>query len=196
MSYPWQCPDCPRLQLRAPVEADLDSVLAIHADPIAHRFSPGAPMASREAAAALLQDWVQHWQQRGWGYWAIALREAPDEVLGFGGLRHGGAASATAPHLYFRFRPRAWGLGYASEMGLAALQLAFEHLQVPRVQAIVRPANVPSRRTLERLGLHLTGSVADVPGEPASLVYEIQAALYQERAGVAAGAPAPTAFGA
>ncbi|CAN5229722.1 hypothetical protein BH11PSE10_BH11PSE10_00580 [soil metagenome] len=182
-----------RLVLRAPLPSDLEAMFELHADPIANRFSPSGPLASREASAALLQCWLAHWQAQGFGYWAIAEREQPDQVIGFGGVMRRVVSGVSDLYLYFRFRPQAWGQGLASEMALAALELAFENLAEARVLAVVLPVNTPSRKTLERIGLLLKSSLADVPGQSPNLVYEITAERFAE---LPKTPPIPTPFGA
>ncbi|QPF76749.1 GNAT family N-acetyltransferase [Roseateles sp. DAIF2] len=182
-----------RLLLRMPRETDLDAIYELHADPVTNRFSPGGLLGSRAAAETLLQGWLAHWQVQGFGYWAIALREQPDELIGLGGIMSRPVAGQPGLYLYFRFRPQHWGQGYASEMAQAALALAFEQLQAGAVQAVVQPANTPSRKTLDRLGLLLKGSLADVPGQAPSLQYEITAARW---AALPRTPTEPTPFGA
>jgi len=191
-----------RLVLRAPTAMDLAALHEINADPVAQRFNPGGSQPSREAALELLQSWQLHWQKHGYGYWAIALRDplqsadagaAGAHVLGFGGVMAKPVDGQQGLNLCFRFRPHAWGQGYASEMSQAALELAFARLHTPAVLAVVPPANTPSRRTLERIGMRLKGSLADVPGQPPSLIYEITAAQY---ARCPRRVAEPTAFGA
>lgn len=185
-----------RLMLRPPRASDLDAMFELHADPVANRFSPSGPLVSREASEALLQSWLAHWQAKGFGYWAIAARERPGALLGFGGVMSravGGMGGAGGLYLYFRFSPQAWGQGFASEMSLQALELAFEGLHEPNVLAVVLPANTPSRKTLERIGMLLKGSLADVPGQSPSLVYEMTAPRFASLPKVT---PAPTPFGA
>lgn len=182
-----------RLLLRAPREQDLDEIYGLHADPVTNRFSPGGPLHSAEAAAALLQGWLAHWQSQGFGYWVIAEREHPEQLLGCGGIMNRPIGGQPGLYLYFRFRPHAWGRGYASEMAQAALSQAFDILHAPAVQAVVQPANTPSRKTLERIGMLLKGSLADVPGQAPSLVYEITAARW---ATLPKTPPEPTPFGA
>lgn len=182
-----------RLRLRAPGEADLDAVYALHADPVTNRFSPGGLLQSRAAAHELLQGWLAHWQAQGFGYWAIALRERPEELIGLGGIMSRPVAGQPGLYLYFRFQPQHWGQGYASEMAQAALALAFGPLEAGAVQAVVQPANTPSRKTLERTGLLLKGSLADVPGQAPSLHYEITAARW---AALPRTPAEPTPFGA
>jgi RimJ/RimL family protein N-acetyltransferase len=47
----------------------------------------------------------------------------------------------------------AWGHGYATEAGGAAMQHVLETLGQPRVVAIIDPDNEPSKRVAERLGM-------------------------------------------
>lgn len=179
LAPPAACLLSEHLLLRAPCESDLDSLYEVHADPATNRFNPAGPMASRAEAEARLQEWLAHWRKHGFGYWAIEAQAQPGLVLGFGGLMHKPIDGQQGLNLYFRFRPQAWGQGYASEMALAALELAFGRLQAPAVLGVVRPANMPSRKTLERIGMRLKGCWADVPGQPASLLYEISAAQFR-----------------
>lgn len=183
----------PRLLLRAPRAADLDTVFELHADPICTRCSASATLAGRDQAQALLQGWLAHWQAHGFGYWVISASAQPDVVIGFGGVMHKTVDGVSGPYLYFRFRPQAWGQGLASEMALKALALSFELLKQSHVLAIVLPANTPSRKTLERIGMLLKSALADVPGQPPSLVYELSAARFAELPKVQ---PQPTPFGA
>lgn len=166
----------PRLWLRAPRDSDLESVYALHADPVANRFMPGGPLRHRDAAEAVLQQWLAHWRSQGFGHWAIAARERPELLLGFGGLTRDEAADpADGLELSFRFAPQSWGRGYATEVGQAALELAFGELGATAVQARVMPANMSSRKTLERLGLRLQGSMPEQPGQAPRLLYQIDA---------------------
>jgi len=48
----------------------------------------------------------------------------------------------------------AWGRGYATEAGGAAMRHVLETLDRPRVVAIIDPQNEPSKRVVARLGMH------------------------------------------
>lgn len=48
----------------------------------------------------------------------------------------------------------AWGRGYATEAGGAAMRHVLETLGRPRVVAIIDPPNEPSKRVVARLGMH------------------------------------------
>jgi len=161
-----------RLILRAPGPNDLATLFAIHRDPHTNRHNPGGPMKSQEEALATLQTWLKHWQAYDFGYWAAARKETPETVIGFGGLRWRELEGERRPNLYFRFAPPAWRHGYATELGRAALQMAWTELVQPAVYATTRPDNLASIRTLERLGLKCRGELLDEYGT--SLLFVIE----------------------
>lgn len=166
-----------RLTLRPPQAADARAFRDLLSDPANRRFGAGGPAASER-----LELWRALWARDGLGPWAVALRDQPAlGAIGFGGLSRGRIGSAPSLLLEFHFLSDFWGRGYAAEMALAALALAFGELHAPAVQALLAPGNTAARKTLERVGLRLTGSVADHPGEAASLLYEINAAQYAAR---------------
>lgn len=49
--------------------------------------------------------------------------------------------------------PEAWGRGFATEAGGAAMRHVLEVLKRPRVVAIIDPPNEPSKRVAARLGM-------------------------------------------
>jgi RimJ/RimL family protein N-acetyltransferase len=166
-----------RLLLRRPGLSDQAAVHAIHADPMTNRFNPHGP-ATVTSSEEMLLDWITHWENCGFGYWAISSNEAPDEVMGFGGIARKNVGDRLGLNLYFRFAPTAWGKGFASEMAKAALSLAFTVLGEAEVLAKVRTDNQPSRRVLERIGMSIVGETEDVPNAAPSLIYAISAADY------------------
>lgn len=121
----------------------------------------------------MLDDWLAHWESHGFGYWAICSSDDPSTVDGFGGIMRKQVGARRSLNLFFRLSPRAWGRGWGLTTGGRALELAFVALNEPEVLALVRPANVPSRRTIERTGLTLYDTTDDVPGQELSLIYRI-----------------------
>ena len=189
-SLPGLLMETERLLLRAPQPDDLPALQQLLAEPAQQRFERVDPQQASERLALWRADWVS----QGQGPWAVLLRDAPElGALGFGGLRHQRLAGTPALLLSFSFRSQFWGQGYAAEMALAALGLAFGSLGAGAVQALLPPGNAAARKTLERLGLHLKGSLAEVPGQAPSLLYEITA---QQHALRPLQRPEPTPFGA
>ncbi|KAI1697369.1 hypothetical protein Ddc_19748 [Ditylenchus destructor] len=83
-----------------------------------------------------------------------------------------------ALQLEFHFLSRLLGSRLCGGDVAGGAGAGLRRLHVTAVQALLAPGNTAARKTLERVGLRLTGSVADHPGEAASLLYEINAAQY------------------
>lgn len=182
-----------RLVLRPPRDSDLQTLIALHADPAVNRFCAAATPHGRPAIEAQLQGWIAHWQKLGFGHWAIAERDKPDTLIGFGGLMNRSVAGHAGLYLYYRITPQAWGRGLASEMAQYAMSQAFEQRHEGAVVAAVLPNNAPTRKTLECLGLRLKGTLADGPGSAAALLYELGASRW---ASLPRGEPEAIAFAA
>jgi RimJ/RimL family protein N-acetyltransferase len=162
-----------RLHLLRPEQQDLDAVVAIHGDPETNRYNPDGA-ASFETCERWLGIWRGDWKQEGFGYFAVVTAAAPDHVIGVAGLkvatiRMPEESSFRALNLYYRFRPTAWGLGYAVEAAGAALDHARPLRPDLPVCALIRADNAPSRRLAERLGLRECG-VVDAAGRRVHLL--------------------------
>jgi [ribosomal protein S5]-alanine N-acetyltransferase len=155
------------------MEADARRMFEIFGDPRTNVHNPLGPYPDIDTARSLLAARIAHWQQHGFGQWAIAVRDAPETLIGFGGVAYRQYLDKERLNLGYRFAVESWGRGYATELGAAALRHAFEDLAKPEVFALVRPGNLASARVLEKLGMQRSGDLDDVPGEAQSLVYRI-----------------------
>lgn len=163
----------PRLLLRPPALQDVAALHRVLSAPASSRSHAGPISEQLSDCEALLRDWLSHWQQHGFGYWVVTLPAQPAQVLGCGGLMLQQGEGLGCLGLHLRFHSEAWGQGYGAELARAALALAFGVLHAQRVMAVVHPANIPSRRAMERIGMRLMGCRTLNPGEPAQLVYEM-----------------------
>ena len=142
-----------RLLLRRPVAADLGELHRIHSDPRTWEDRPEERHGSRAQSGRRLAQWLAHWETRGYGYWTV---EREGEIVGFGGLMllpRWRGRRGDALNLYYRLEPEAWGFGYASELGRAAVELARLELPSLPVVARIRDGNVRSVRVAQRIGL-------------------------------------------
>lgn len=62
-----------RLTLAIPVDDDLDAIFRVHSDPETYRHVPNTALTGRTAAAVLLRQWQQHWDDEGIGYRTVRL---------------------------------------------------------------------------------------------------------------------------
>jgi len=165
-----------RLIYRPPEPGDAARLFDIYRDPDTQRFNPAGPMTSMAQADALVRAWIEHWQQHGFGWWAIAEKVALHRLIGFGGVGHYDYLGESRLNIGYRFASDAWGKGYATELGRFALQTAFAQAGIERVWAVVRPDHLASIRVLEKIGMHRSGTLDDVPGRPPSLVFVVESA--------------------
>lgn len=145
-----------RLLLRTWRDDDLEPFARMVADPEVMRYFPATQ--NREEAAALIERVHAHMAEHGFGLWALERRDS-GAFIGFTGLGVVGFEAAfCAPdrptiEIGWRLARAHWGQGFASEAARAALACAFEDLLLPEVVAFTVPANQPSRKVMQRIGM-------------------------------------------
>lgn len=142
----------PRLFLRNWKADDLPAFAALNADEQVMQHFPAQLTA--EQSAALAERIQAHIQQFGFGPWVVEQQEQPG-LIGILGLQQVLFDSAFTPavEIGWRFLPTYWHQGYAREAANAALDFAFDQLQLEQVLAFTVPANKPSRTLMQRLGM-------------------------------------------
>jgi RimJ/RimL family protein N-acetyltransferase len=148
-----------RLILRGWRVDDRAPFAAMNADPEVTRWvGDGAPL-DAAASGELVERITEHWRARGFGLWAVEERDG-GAFVGFAGLAVPWFLPAVLPavEVGWRLAPAAWGRGYATEAGAAALVHAFGDLGLAEVIATIFPANTASIRVAEKLGLTAAGT--------------------------------------
>jgi RimJ/RimL family protein N-acetyltransferase len=141
-----------RLLLRSWLATDLVPFAALNADRETMRFMPRCLEAGESAALAAAAQ--AELERRGFGLWALALRESA-QFIGYVGLSVPSFTAHFTPctEVSWRLQRDQWGHGYATEAARACLHFAFATLQVPEVVSFTVPDNLRSRRVMERLGM-------------------------------------------
>jgi RimJ/RimL family protein N-acetyltransferase len=146
-----------RLQLRQWREGDLDAYDRICADPEVMQYIGSSAPLTREQSEAQIASFVRHWEEHGFGLWAVEHR-ASGVFIGFIGLTyHDDWPYEHKTEVGWRLDRAYWGHGLATEGALASLRYGFEGLGLERIISIIRPANLASRRVAEKAGLTLQG---------------------------------------
>jgi RimJ/RimL family protein N-acetyltransferase len=117
----------------------------------------GAPLTWEESEAQISR-FVRHWEERGFGLWAVEHEES-GAFVGFVGLvyHEGWAEGEHKTEVGWRLDRAYWGRGLATEGALASVRYGFEELGLERVISIIQPENAASRRVAEKTGLTLQG---------------------------------------
>ena len=144
--------ETPRLLLRPWRISDREPFARLNADPRVMEYFP-ALLTPGETFAAMGRIEAHH-QSHGFGLLAAELRST-GEFLGFIGLAEPGFEAHFTPCVEIGWRIAAvfWGHGYATEGAQALLRHAFTTLALPEVVSFTVPANLRSRRVMEKLGM-------------------------------------------
>lgn len=141
-----------RLVLRRLRTEDGPAMFAVHGDPATNQYNPTGPDPDLATSEETLRLWRQHWEEYGFGYWAVTLPQT-EHIIGFGGVRHLIWRDRDVLNLYYRFIPSAWGHGYATELAQRTVTLARKHLPQWPLIARTRSENTASIRIAEKAGL-------------------------------------------
>ena len=140
-----------RLILRGWREADLAPWAAMNADPEVRRYV--GPLLTFEQASAWVLNFQDDLDRYGFGFWAVEIR-ASGEFIGFTGLNTMDEGMPfSGVELGWRLARSAWGHGYATEAGLAALRYGFGTVGLPEVVAVTMARNVRSQAVMRRIGM-------------------------------------------
>jgi RimJ/RimL family protein N-acetyltransferase len=132
--------------------ADRQPFARMNADPEVMRYFPAT--LDRAASDALVDRIEARFAEQGYGLWALE-RIVDATFLGFAGLNPmpEGTPGAGGTEVGWRLARPAWGHGYATEAGTAALGIAFDELALTEVWSITAVVNLRSQAVMSRLGL-------------------------------------------
>jgi RimJ/RimL family protein N-acetyltransferase len=141
-----------RLLLRRWRDADRQPFARMNADPAVMEHFPA--LLSPEESDHLIQNIEKHFERHGFGGWAAELR-ATGEFIGFIGLAVPAFLAAFTPcvEIGWRLARAHWGKGLAIEGARAVAKHAFDVLGLDELVSFTVPANVRSRRVMEKLGM-------------------------------------------
>lgn len=141
-----------RLLLRRWRPADKDALAAMNGDARVMEYFPKTM--SRIESDAMFQRFQAHFDEHGFGIWAVEIPHVTS-CAGFLGLCRPNFTAHFTPavEMGWRLATEHWYCGYATEGARAAMAYAFETLRLPEVVAFTAVKNVRSRRVMEKLGL-------------------------------------------
>lgn len=139
-----------RLLLRRWRDADREPFAAMNADPAVVEHLQG-PM-SREGSDDFIDRIEQHWDEHGWGLWAVEVPEVAP-FIGYVGLWPADYVEPGMVEVGWRLAREHWGHGYATEAARAALEYGFTDVGLAEIVSFTVPQNERSWRVMERIGL-------------------------------------------
>jgi RimJ/RimL family protein N-acetyltransferase len=155
-----------RLRLRRWLPDDRTPFAALNADPRVMEHFPAT--LSREESDARAARIEAHFEQHGFGLWAAEIPEVTP-FAGFVGLSVPTFEAHFTPcvEIGWRLAAEHWGQGYATEAARAVLAFGFEALGLEEIVSSTVPANLRSRRVMEKIGMiHDAAGDFDHPALP------------------------------
>jgi RimJ/RimL family protein N-acetyltransferase len=190
--------ETPRLLLRRWRDADREPFARLNSDPRVMEFMPGC--LSREESDRLVDRIEAHFDARGFGLFAAELRRERSFV-GFVGLSVPDFEAYFTPcvEIGWRLAAEHWNQGLATEGARAVLANGFDVLALEEVVSFTVPANVASRRVMEKIGMsHSSEDDFDHPRLPEGhglrrhVLYRIRARAAKDRKALPQGLGGPT----
>ncbi|MBB4751716.1 GNAT family N-acetyltransferase [Actinoplanes lobatus] len=169
--------ETPRLVLRHWTDDDLDPMAAINADPEVMRWIRNGQPLDRDGTAERLATWRRHWDEHGFGLFALTLRDT-GELAGFTGLAVPTFLPEILPNVEigWRLARRHWGRGLATEAARAVLGHARDDLGMKHLVSIHQVGNEASARVMLKIGMRLDRETNDPTHGTPLRVYAIDLA--------------------
>ena len=139
-----------RLLVRRVTPDDFGDLYALYTDPDVMRYSPNGPL-DRDGVKAWLDRNLDSYARRGFGMYAVVLKD--EGFAGVCGINRYYVEGRLEREIGFRTAKRHWNKGVTTEAAAAVRDHGFGDLGLERLVSLVDPANVPSVRVAEKVGM-------------------------------------------
>ena len=156
-----------RLFLRQFIYGDASELFSLNNDPDVVKYTGDKPFKDLTEAEHFLSNYkynpIPSSPEIPVGRWAM-IRKTDNQFIGWCGLKH--LESLNETDLGFRLHKKYWGLGYATEAGIACLNFGFRNLKITEIVGRAMKENTASIRVLEKCGMKYSGEFifAEHPG--------------------------------
>lgn len=147
-----------RLILRDILESDVDCMFELDSNPIVNKYLGNKPIKTKKKSAEIIQFIHKQYKNLGIGRLAV-IEKTSGDFIGWSGLKlNTGEKEALNDKTEFydigyRFIPRYWGKGYATESSLAAIDFGFKTLNLKMICGAAEIENIASNKVLQKIGL-------------------------------------------
>jgi ribosomal-protein-alanine N-acetyltransferase len=144
-----------RLILRKFHLSDVESLFELDSNVEVHRYLGNNPMQTIDQAKDIIEILQLQYSENNIGRWAT-IEKATGHFIGWSGLKLVKETWNNHTNYFdvgYRFIPKYWGKGYATESTVAALEYGFENLKATEIIGSANIENKASRRVLEKCGL-------------------------------------------
>lgn len=157
-----------RLVLREITQDDKKEMLQLHSNSDVQKYTGEPLVESIDEMEYAIQIRIKDYEKYGYGRWATFLKNGM-QFIGWAGLAY--LPEFDKIDLGYRFMPKFWGLGYATEASQAILKYGFDELKLGRIIAIAMKGNKASIRVLEKIGMEFNKFAPYEPGSEDAVWY-------------------------
>lgn len=149
--------ETPRLILRSWKDSDLKIFQQMNNDPIAMEFF--LKRLSFEESELFMNRIKLEFKERSYGLYAVELKES-NEFIGFTGFHFTDIDTDFSPcvEISWRYVPKAWGYGYATEAAKACIEYAKRELGFNEIYSFTYILNRRSENVMKKLGMKRVGN--------------------------------------
>ncbi len=145
-----------RLTLRPVARHDIDFIHQLHSLPATDQYNTQGLPATLNDTAAIIQGWLDGQTAIPAMRYTWVIENLEAEFVGIAGIIMGKPKYRNAD-LWYKIHPDSWRKGYATEVVLHILKLAFTDLHLHRVEAGCATENTASARVMEKAGMTREG---------------------------------------
>lgn len=145
-----------RFILREILITDINGMFELDSDPEVHKYLGNNPVCNKEQIENVINSIRQQYIDNGIGRWAI-IDKTTKEFIGWTGLKLVTEDTNNHKNFYdigYRLIKKYWGQGVATETAIAALEYAFDTLNIDEVYASANCENEGSNKILKKVGLN------------------------------------------
>lgn len=144
------------LILRHLKPSDVEGMFELDSNPIVHKYLGNNPVTTIEQSKKDIEFNLKQHKERGIARWAT-IEKSSGDFIGWSGLRlNSDLTYNNKTNFYdvgYRFIPRYWGKGYATESSIAALDYGFNTMNLELINGISEIENIASSKVLQKIGL-------------------------------------------
>ena len=150
-----------RLLLREISLDDTSDMFRLHSNAKVQKFTGDPLIASVEDMEQAIQTRINNYKKYGYGRWATFIK-SDMQFIGWSGLAY--LPEFDEIDLGYRFLPKYWGMGYATEASHAILRYGFDQLKLNKIIAIAMKQNKASIKVMEKVGMEFEKLAPYEPG--------------------------------
>ncbi len=142
-----------RLILREMLSSDSEGMFELDSNPLVHEYLGNKPVNNIEDSAKMIMKVRAQYVNQGIGRWAV-IEKASGDFIGWSGLKlyfeRSFNGRSNFHDIGYRFIPKYWGKGYATESALAALDYGFNKLNLESIVGLADVKNLASNTILKK----------------------------------------------